>query len=374
MPAVKSESGDAVEEITNTNKRARGASPSGGINEGSAKKKATLPSQGRRIDALEGQVGDMQKSLEEILQLMRSNNKDNIPPGTDGTAGNVNDKNDESNCSINTPDCEEELTKGTQASASAFISSESTRPSNAEQLVFTGACDEEGNSKFENQNAILCSGRMKIGLEVSQKIKEMIWTHKYVDFSSLIAPDVENEYALSFNSTSNQAQLKRTPKPKRPLNKLEWVSAFDIFLAVYIDKYPTQVADLLTYGQHIKEMMRRNEDWYAYDIKFRKGRESMKYSWSSLRVDLMLGARGTTDSTRTFREERRIPRGFCFKFHTRKQMCHNPACRYKHTCPRCSNIHPLYTDCGIGKAPINYQRRTNNFQDPSPRKEVTYSN
>ena len=195
------------------------------------------------------------------------------------------------------------------------------------------------------------SAGVNIGDEVPIRIKEQIWSYKYIDFAVLLSPDTDQEYSLAFMNDQVQPTLKLRAKSKRTLKEHEWCDAFDTFLSVYTRKYPEQLNELLTYGQTIKGMMRRNENWRFYDKQFRTTREYSRCSWSELRVDLMLQAHSQSKKLRTesrneTTRKEQIPVGHCYRYHTPGRKCNNGViCSFKHSCVRCNKNHPMFFPC-----------------------------
>ena len=197
------------------------------------------------------------------------------------------------------------------------------------------------------------SSGLPIGTSVKDTLKQKIWAHKFVDLYDILYPSQSTSYTLGILDHSNQPHLNLTPNKKRTLSEREWSQAFDIFLAVYIQKYPNEITDLLSYSQHIKDLMRHNVNWQYYDRQFRLDREHSVCSWSNVRQDLELRAfrnnpKQSFSSNQPFRSagsQSKIPPGYCFKYHKQGVRCETQNCRYKHQCPKCSRPHPTYLQC-----------------------------
>ena len=179
------------------------------------------------------------------------------------------------------------------------------------------------------QSDVSYTGGLLIGQHLPKKLKEAIWYNRYVDFSVILDPEIEDAYSLAISTIGKNPTLNLLPKRKKNLTEREWCNAFDIYLAVYTTKFPNQLQMMLTYGQFIKRMMARNEDWAYYDHHFRLSREHSLCCWTTIRIDLQL----TAQTRRKFRIQQNtgIPKGFCFRFHTKEARCdYNTQCRYKH--------------------------------------------
>lgn len=187
---------------------------------------------------------------------------------------------------------------------------------------------------------------LKIGDQLPQCIKQKIQDNKFVEFASILNPDYDHQYNVTFSKIESRPHLQLTPNSTKYITAENWTRAFDIFMAVYVQKYPEQLQDLLTYGYTIKSMMQNGQDWNNYDRQFRIAREHSNCSWSSVRVDLLI-----TDMNKYKQSQRRdfrgdfreqIPAGWCYKFHSKSKFCQNRDCNFSHKCPKCDKFHPLY--------------------------------
>lgn len=269
------------------------------------------------------------------------------------------------------------MTKALQNLAGGTAANKSTPPPSAETESATSSqihmptIDDSQPSTSTSRTA-LQSG-MPLGSNVKDSIKSKIWQHKYIDLFELLHPQTASTFSLSFASyDSTSPSLQLTPQRKRPLTENEWATAMDIYMAVYVQKFPQDVPNLLTYIQHIKDLMRHGADWLMYDTQFRIDREFTHCSWSSVRQDLELRAFRSLQSPKpTFRPQSttqsnftRVPTGYCFSFHQRGTRCYNQNCRYKHLCPKCSKPHPLFRPCR-GSPPATSVHKTNKPPQPS---------
>lgn len=193
------------------------------------------------------------------------------------------------------------------------------------------------------------SGGLPIGSNVSPAMQKKIWEHKYVELADLLHCD-STGFTLSLTSIQDSPSLSLLPRKKKRLTEQEWAAAFDIFLAVYVQKYPEQLTAILSYAQNIKELAKAGANWAFYDSKYRQDREFSHCSWLTVRQDLELrafrpAAQHPVQRTQSGPSNARVPKSFCFKYHTQGVRCENSNCSYKHHCPRCSRPHPAYARC-----------------------------
>ena len=217
------------------------------------------------------------------------------------------------------------------------------------------------NNVDVNHRPVLFTGGLRLGEHLPTNIKQKIWEDKFIEFSSILDPDTTDSYSLSLNN-SGQPTLCLTPKKKNFLKESDWTMAFDTYVAVYVQKYPEQLQDLLTYGNTIKRMMNSGQQWWHYDKQFRVAREYSHCSWATVRVDLIMqmNSRDNQTQRQKFQEYPRIQPGYCFNYHAREKKCFKRNCSYKHNCPRCNKIHPGYQPCN-SKQDTRYNSSRPNF-------------
>ena len=217
----------------------------------------------------------------------------------------------------------------------------------------------------QHRPVMLASG-LQAGDNIPDRLKQRIWTHKYVDFSELINPHNSATYAMSLGGNTNTPVLNFTPKRKQFLTEFEWMDAWSDFRSVYAIKFPHEQQSLNTYEKMIRGLMRLGHDWRLYDYKFRVDREYNTCDWLAIRVDLQIevreGKRSTSlprgnfnnnqnqssQGSQLFRGQsqgNQVEPGYCYKYHSPTERCNAPQCKYLHTCPRCSRRHPAFLPC-----------------------------
>ena len=199
-----------------------------------------------------------------------------------------------------------------------------------------------------------------IGMNIPLHIKQKIWEHKYVDLAELLNPNDAPTYALSIMDANTQnPQLSLAPKKKQQLTQTEWGAAMDIFIAVYLQRYPTEAGEILTYVKSVKDLMQEEADWAYFDYHYRTEREWTKQPWTTCDPNLEAKARyraqkallsaPPTRHTQSFRTSQprqkgaiTTPYGYCFDFHDKSSTCRRKPCSYKHQCFICNKPHPSF--------------------------------
>lgn len=114
---------------------------------------------------------------------------------------------------------------------------------------------------------------------LSDAIREDIWSNRFVDFVQLLK--VTSPYA--------DPDLKAKDKKEKIHSYIAWAKAFDIYHSVYIQKFPSLGAALLTHGCNVRDLYQRypmSYSWREYDEKFRYRRQSTLCPWDRLDADL----------------------------------------------------------------------------------------
>jgi hypothetical protein len=98
----------------------------------------------------------------------------------------------------------------------------------------------------DNGNSFV-SMSVPLDYNVSDKIKNQIWTNQYIDMAGIAEPDVPGEFSIKLIPGATGGQLKITPSkpPKTSTTVGQWCSTFNIFIAVYCERFPAQTKPLL---------------------------------------------------------------------------------------------------------------------------------
>ncbi len=254
------------------------------------------------------------------------------------------------------------------------------------------------NTGRPNERKII-SGGMPIGWAVDRDIKERIWADLYVDFSELVQREDRSRRTVTVDSdlgttVSVQKQAKEIKTIK------EWDHAFAIYMNIYMELEANEknIPHLVTYGQELKAMAENGLDFIAYDINFRKERESQvkagypPWNWNVFRQETFnhlqmtaiaeklhlapkawsepqnfkspystsyFGNNSTVKSFKSGPENKpflKVPPGFCYEFHSQDSNCIKPTCSFRHNCPCGRGPHTIY-NCRTNGHP--YRKRGN---------------
>ena len=216
----------------------------------------------------------------------------------------------------------------------------------------TGKSANFSSNPSHNSSSPFATKSRPLDLHVSLEVKSKIWSHKYIDLSSLVPRDDIEDYTYCFQEGSggDTLSIKRVAK-KVTLNTVEeWNAAFSIFMYIYCSKYSAAAPALVKYVEHIRKMASRGQDWKYYDKHFRLGQQTEYIPWDYVNWEAMNEAQYRTQSFRGFgysyprqansvaADSNTVPSGYCRKYHSTEGCSKNP-CRYKHVCFMCSEMH-----------------------------------
>ena len=190
---------------------------------------------------------------------------------------------------------------------------------------------------------------------VSDRVKAKIWANEYIDFGSLltVSPD-ESKYRISVTDDHDHPSLclEHVKTKRRSLTIDQWLTAFNVFVAVYTIKTPSAISSLMKYCEVVRDIAAKQGNWRYYDEQFRFLRQSKpdRYPWDNVAWELWHQALHSSLTTsrpnsnndfRTRRPNQRpfqsFPKGVCWRFHA-GQFCRG--CNFKHSCFKCGSVHP----------------------------------
>lgn len=194
--------------------------------------------------------------------------------------------------------------------------------------------------------------------QVRPALCQQIWANKYVDLGFLLpsfSPPPQQSYTLQVDNRSN---LSWSPaaRPAKITCIEEWTSAFIRYMAVYADKYPTEVAAMLKYAEIGRDIAakRKGVSFLEYDTQFRMSRESRPLPWDQIHMEFFLltfpsnPTEAQPRSNRLFRASAsqqpskvRFLLNTCFLFN-KKFGCRSRKCKRPNVCGFCRGPHTAY--------------------------------
>ena len=192
---------------------------------------------------------------------------------------------------------------------------------------------------------------------VSAKLKAKIFANEYVDIGALLSssPNNEGKYSLSMApSEGSSSRPQITLEPLQNANRIQsiqqWVSAFNIFVSVYSEKFTVETPRLMKYCEVVRDLAQKAGDWIWYDEQFRYLRQTApeKYPWDQIHWELWIRASSSFRKTQPLTNKQSqpnrsrsrsqfFPKGTCWAFQAGK---HCTGCQFTHECFKCGAKHP----------------------------------
>ena len=161
---------------------------------------------------------------------------------------------------------------------------------------------------------------ISLAARVNSKTKAKIWAQQYIDLGSLlsIAPS-NNSYSLSLKSTNDNSSatpklcLEPNDKPRRIFNINQWLTAFNIFVSVYTERFNQAAPKLMKYCETVRDISAKGGDWRYYDEQFRFLRQSDPnlFPWDHIHWELwfqtMISTRNISQKAVNSRSKKNFP-------------------------------------------------------------------
>ena len=116
---------------------------------------------------------------------------------------------------------------------------------------------------------------------VSAKLKAKIFANEYVESGAFLSssPNNEGQYSLSMapsegSSSRPQITLEPLQNAKRIQSIQQWVSAFNIFVSIYSEKFTAETPRLMKYFKVLRDLAQKAGYCIWYDEQFRNLRQT----------------------------------------------------------------------------------------------------
>ncbi|XP_070204476.1 uncharacterized protein [Littorina saxatilis] len=189
-----------------------------------------------------------------------------------------------------------------------------------------------------------------VDLFVEDKIKQRIWTNEAIDMALLVKGEEGPSYDVTITKSTEgpSLQIRDSPQKASTLSESRWMAAWNIFTAIYVQKFSAAGQGLAVHFQQVQLLMQEKGDWRGYDRSFRRMVQQGLKTWGASCPELYTTARlkfiqsvqnaplrcdSPADGNRW---NAGAPKGYCLNFHV-KGSCTLNRCRYKHACFHCQN-------------------------------------
>ena len=333
--------------------RSRSQSSERSSSESRVRSKRTKRSSRKRTRKLEKQMKRMQESVSEIRGFLLSTNHSSPPP-----QHHQDRMESQQRSRTRSPSRVTQRSRSTRSrSPTTSARSETRMPQDT--LEFSGMDENPLAPAFLPPPRPVVTAGVEIGAHVPPNVKAKIWRDEYVEFAHLLPSTTyqQQSYTLSLDpgSRSNFGIKVQKPKPNN-LSFDQWMDAFIIYMGIYTAKHNVAPA-MCTYLRDVKSLAVRGANFRHYDEQFRVYRQTTHCSWAELHYGIWFQAtqpirqnnnnnksnQGWEKTGQNKSSPFHVPRGFCVHYHSRGKFCKNSQkCTYKHTCPKCSEKHPMY--------------------------------
>lgn len=187
-------------------------------------------------------------------------------------------------------------------------------------------------------------------LNVDSKIRAKIYANEFIKFAILLPSDSDHDETDKYRSVDKNGELifiKANERgPIKSINK--WVEAFHIFVAIYAEKFPHEIGNLMTYAHTVQKIADSCGDSAAlmYDEKFRRWREKEPSlcAWEKKNIELYQEALVSgLDFKLKFRNQpfraQAKSNNYCYSYNN-VGSCTKSHCPHQHICQYCGGKHP----------------------------------
>ena len=94
-----------------------------------------------------------------------------------------------------------------------------------------------------------------IDARIPDNIKEKIWANQYVELGLLLHPHELDKYCMAMSTASGSLSLCLLPRKPKQISTLDqWNSVFNIFMTIYLTKFPTQAVAVLKHSETVNQL------------------------------------------------------------------------------------------------------------------------
>ena len=194
-----------------------------------------------------------------------------------------------------------------------------------------------------------------VDLHIDDKLKNRIWANEAIDMALLVkgGESVSVGLQITKSTQGSLVQIAEVPQKASFLSESQWLAAWNIFGAIYLQRHPGEAPKLAVHFQQVQKLMQLKADWRGYDTAIRRMIQQGRQRWGQHNPSIFTDARLKFITTQGFqaggqnqRSRFPVPQGFCFAF-GQNQKCLRRSCIFKHSCAHCGAPHATLT-CGKG--------------------------
>ena len=131
---------------------------------------------------------------------------------------------------------------------------------------------------------------------ISDKIQSKIWANEYVDFGTLLQRSYANDSKYNFVVQASPStdrpviSLEPAQKSKRIATIDQWLTAFQIFVAIYAVRFQNDAPASMKHSETVRDLAAKNAPWRYYDENFHFLRQKKLFPWDQIHWKLWLEA------------------------------------------------------------------------------------
>lgn len=290
-------------------------------------------------------------------------------------SGTVVQEDSLSAATINAPGSGQDILCGNTATVMHHASSHESSQDNNIQTVLSqpvAAAHSSSDKEVEqllngmpiNTNSLPLNQSFFYGLSLSalvpDKIKSQIWDKTFLEMSQLYQiqtrGEIKQDVSVNISNQGSSTLVKVQPKQTQghDLSISQWLTAFNCYMDVYVQKFPNETSSLLAYMNLIRDLERScgTQAFNYYDRSFRAHRQSQNLPWGQMHSEIwnksvLLSLSNQSSQTvgryNASTNFRGGNRKFCFQFNS-GQGCLRRQCRFTHLCNFCYKKHSR-NDC-----------------------------
>jgi hypothetical protein len=214
--------------------------------------------------------------------------------------------------------------------------------------VISGNANQTGIAPINS----LVTYNLAPGALIPDKMKQAIWSNEFVELHSLLKTQPE-EMTLTLNANNELVMMPKSSPKAMSINS--WISAFTIYMDIYVQAHPNEFSPLLTYMNIIRDLDRGygQAAFNFYDRSFRSHRQTKQLPWGTIHYELWV--KSTSLPIRTQNNDsftQNTSKRYCYDFNKRKG-CTKRFCQYAHICGNCRKNHPSYKCFGLQTSQYN---------------------
>ena len=215
---------------------------------------------------------------------------------------------------------------------------------------------------------VFLSETTPVGTFVVDKVKEDILLNKYINFKDLLLVEVVYSSSEEMEVTNSRGGLifrkKKSPGIK---SWNEWTKAWNVFVSLNSGLHPEDSAlpqKMAIHFETVQSIQEQRKDWMYYDESFRRllCDTTSSAAWGCVLSQHLNTALQRPDGTlRIPNQQKRgpqgmsggsqqksknnvkVPRHWCFDFHSFGSSCTRASCIFHHSCFKCKGDHAAYT-------------------------------